>query len=76
VTSVAAAQAALAERDPETLIGPLLFLFTRLAHRHGGEPGAAVLSEQLLALALHPDVASPLRLAAGALAIEYRHAAA
>jgi hypothetical protein len=65
-------QDSLADRDPETLIGPLLYLFTRVAHRAGGYGLAAVLSDHLIALALHPDVAMPLRLAAGALAIEYR----
>lgn len=70
--SVASIQAALGERDPETLIGPLLYLFTSLA-LHGRErvPPEA-LSEHLLALALHPGVDPTLRLAAGALAIEHR----
>ena len=64
-------QAALAERDPETLVGPLLFLFTRLAcHRDRG--AARALAVHLTALALHPRVATTLRLAAGALAVEHR----
>lgn len=70
--SVEAIRAALAERDPETLIGPLFYLFTSLAmHGHARVPATA-LSEHLLALALHPDVDTTLRLAAGALAIEHR----
>ena len=64
-------QAALAERDPETLVGPLLFLFTRQAcHRDRGT--ARALAEHLTALALHPRVATTLRLAAGALAVEHQ----
>jgi hypothetical protein len=70
--SVRLIQDSLAERDPETLIGPLLYLFTRVAHRAGGETLVSALSDHLIALALHPDVAMSLRLAAGALAIEYR----
>jgi hypothetical protein len=69
---VSALRAALGERDPETLIGPLLYLFTRLAHRAGEATLVPALSDHLIALALHPQVAIPLRLAAGALAIEYR----
>jgi hypothetical protein len=70
--SVRSIQDSLVDRDPETLIGPLLYLFTRAAHRAGGTTLVAALSDHLIALALHPDVAVPLRLAAGALAIEYR----
>ena len=70
--SVTALCAGLGERDPETLIGPLLYLFTRLAHRAGEATLVPALSDHLIALALHPEVATPLRLAAGALAIEYR----
>jgi hypothetical protein len=70
--SVRLIQDSLADRDPETLIGPLLYLFTRVAHRAGGTTVVSALSEHLVALALHPEVAMSLRLAAGALAIEYR----
>lgn len=69
---------ALAERDPETLVGPLLWLLTRLA-RPDAEADAVVrrdlvnaLSAHLTALAAHPGVAPELRLAAGALALEHR----
>ena len=68
--------AALGERDPETLVGPLLWLLTRLAREPGGEgmrdDVAAALVAHLTALAAHPRVAIDLRLAAGALAIEHR----
>lgn len=68
--------AALGERDPETLVGPLLWLLTRLA-RDRDAPGArndvaAALVAHLTALAAHPGVAIDLRLAAGALAIDHR----
>lgn len=67
---------ALADRDPETLIGPLLWLLTRLARDCGRAPAPsaieATLVAHLTALAAHPRVATPLRLAAGALAIEHR----
>lgn len=67
---------ALGERDPETLVGPLLWLLTRLA-RDCRNPAAtddvaAALVAHLTALAAHPRVAVDLRLAAGALAIEHR----
>ena len=75
VEAVATIRAALADRDPETLIGPLLYLFTSLAmHGHAKVPATA-LSEHLLALALHLGVDTTLRLAAGALAIEHRRQA-
>ena len=68
--------AALGERDPETLVGPLLWLLTRLA-RERDSPGAredvaSALVAHLTALAVHARVAIDLRLAAGALAIEHR----
>jgi hypothetical protein len=70
--SVAAIQALLEGRDPETLIGPLFYLFTSLA-LHGGACSAHdALREHLLALALHPHVDPSLRLTAGALALEQR----
>lgn len=64
-------RASAAGRDPETLIGPLFFLFTRLA---AAEDAIArdVLADHLTVLAAHPDVDPELRLAAGALAIEHR----
>jgi hypothetical protein len=65
-------RAALADRDPETLIGPLFHLYTRLVAR--GEPPAAapMLADHLAALAAHPAVDPLLRLTAGALSIEHR----
>lgn len=70
---------ALAERDPETLLGPMLWLLTRLARGSDdssvkGDLGCA-LAAHLAALAAHPGVAPELRLAAGALAIEHRQRA-
>jgi len=72
-------RAALAERDPETLVGPMLWLLTRLA-RGSDEPTVrsdlgCALAAHLTALAAHPNVAPELRLAAGALAIEHRQRA-
>ena len=68
--------AKLADRDPETLVGPLFWLLTRLARGCGAEPGPcaieATLVAHLTALAAHPRVGMQLRLAAGALAIEHR----
>lgn len=67
----------LAYRDPETLLGPLLWLLTRLAR--GGDAAAQAddLRRALIAhssaLAAHPSVPIDLRLAAGAVAIEHRH---
>jgi hypothetical protein len=58
-------------RDPETLIGPLFFLFTRLAAAGEAIPRTA-LADHLAVLAAHPGVDPELRLAAGALAIEHR----
>jgi hypothetical protein len=66
---------ALGERDPETLVGPVLWLLTWLA-RHAStdipRDCAKALVDHLTALAAHPGVAIDLRLAAGALAIEHR----
>lgn len=67
---------ALGERDPETLVGPLLWLMTRLARDPAreaarGDVGSALVAH-LTALAAHPQVGLDLRLAAGALAIEHR----
>lgn len=67
---------ALAERDPETLLGPLLWLLTRLA-RPDEDPAvrqnlACALAAHFTALSTHPAVAPELRLAAGALALEHR----
>jgi hypothetical protein len=67
---------ALADRDPETLLGPLLWLLTRLARGVDACSPAEDLAQALVAhstaLAAHPAVATELRLAAGALAIEHR----
>jgi hypothetical protein len=73
--SVAAVAAALADRDPETLIGPLFYLFTRLVRDGDAEAVHAALGDHLLALAVHRGVAAPLRMTAGALAIEHSRAA-
>ncbi|MCC6194617.1 MAG: hypothetical protein IT518_09140 [Burkholderiales bacterium] len=69
----ACALRALAERDPETLLGPLLWLLTRLARREDApvELTCAIVAHST-ALAAHPGVALELRLAAGSLAIEHR----
>jgi len=70
---------ALAERDPETLLGPMLWLLTRLARGNDDSAVrgdlACALAAHLTALAAHPNVAPELRLAAGALAIEHRQRA-
>lgn len=67
---------ALGKRDPETLIGPMLWMLTRIARGCATEPAPSALEATLVAhltaLAAHPGVALPLRLAAGALAIEHR----
>ncbi len=66
----------LADRDPETLLGPLLWLLTRLAHgrEHASDAHRleGALAAHSAALAAHPGVPVALRLAAGALAIEHR----
>lgn len=69
-------EATLGERDPATLLGPLLWLLTRLA-RGDQDPQQ---SEELLsalvahctALAAHPGVPPRLRIALGGIAIEQR----
>jgi hypothetical protein len=67
---------ALGERDPETLVGPLLWLLTRLARDCASADARCectkALVDLLTALAAHPGVAIDLRLASGALAIEHR----
>lgn len=69
-------RATLGARDPETLVGPLLWLMTRLARGRWAAPAAdemmGMVVSHLTALAAHPGVATELRLAAGALAIEHR----
>ena len=69
-------RAALGARDPETLVGPLLWLLTRLARGRNADPAGdemlGMVVSHLTALAAHPGVATELRLAAGALAIEHR----
>lgn len=62
---------AAALRDPETLIGPLFSLFTRLAATEDAI-ARSELADRLTVLAAHPGVDPELRLAAGALAIEHR----
>ena len=71
MTSIAALRAAVEGRDPETLIGPLFFLFTRLAAA-GDASARCALADHLTVLAAHPAVDPGLRLAADALAIEHR----
>lgn len=66
-----ALRAAAAGRDPETLIGPLFYLFTRLASAQDAV-ARPMLADHLAVLASHPDVDLELKLAAGALAIEHR----
>ena len=73
--SVAAIEAALSERDPETLIGPLLYLFTRRVRECDADAVDFALREHLTALAMHRGVACELRLTAGALALERRRCA-
>lgn len=72
MTPFAAFALALADRDPETLIGPLFFLYTRLASAGAGAVSAGMLADHLAALAAHPAVDPSLRITAGALAIEHR----
>lgn len=76
MTPLAAFALALADRDPETLIGPLLYLYTRLATAGGSAVPATMLADHLAALAAHPAVDPALRITAGALAIEHRDLAA
>lgn len=72
--------AVMADRDPETLLGPLLWLLTRLA-RNDRDPCASsellgALVEHCTALAAHPGVPPALRVALGGIAIEQRERAA
>jgi len=53
----------------EMLVGPLLQVFTRLAHYRDASLACDVQS-QLLALAQRRDVATDLRLTAGAIVLE------
>ncbi len=76
MTPLAAFALALADRDPETLIGPLLYLYTRLASAGEAAVPASMLADHLAALAAHPAVDPALRITAGALAIEHRDLAA
>ena len=71
MSALAALRKALEGRDPETLIGPLFYLFTRLASTDDACARRA-LADHLTVLAAHPCVDADLRLAAGALAIEHR----
>ncbi len=70
--------AASAGRDPETLLGPVLWLLTRLAHGRDAEPQVgcddlrSCLVAHLSALAAHSAVPFEVRLMAGGLAIEHR----
>jgi hypothetical protein len=75
MTALAALREAIEGRDPETLVGPLFFLLTRLALVDDADARRA-LADHLTVLAAHPGVACELRLAAGALAIEHRARAA
>ncbi len=62
-------------RDPETLLGPLMWLLTRLATEGGGACAhdlAQALTAHSTALAAHPGVSLEMRLAAGSIAIEHR----
>ncbi|MFO1313763.1 MAG: hypothetical protein U1F41_17045 [Burkholderiales bacterium] len=64
-----------AERDPETLLGPLLWLLTRLARNAPDECRGELLCalvEHCTALASHPGVPPALRVALGGIAIEQR----
>jgi hypothetical protein len=67
---------ALAERDPETILGPLLWLLTRLARgEHDTSERGELLSalvDHCTALAAHPAVPPALRIALGGIAIEQR----
>jgi hypothetical protein len=71
VSALAILRKALEGRDPETLIGPLFYLFTRLATTDDAGARRA-LADHLTVLAAHPGVDPELRLAAGALALEHR----
>ena len=69
--ALAALRAIAERRDPETLIGPLFYLFTRIA-AVGDVDARGALADHLTVLAAHPAVDPQLRLAAGALALEHR----
>ncbi|CAG0994783.1 hypothetical protein BURK1_02467 [Burkholderiales bacterium] len=71
MNSLATLRALAAGRDPETLVGPLFHLFTRLAAAADTRARGA-LADHLTVLAAHPGVDPQLRLAAGALALEHR----
>ena len=67
---------ALAQRDPETILGPLLWLLTRIARGEGdaqanGELHCALVGH-CTALAAHPGVPAALRIALGGIAIDHR----
>ena len=68
--------AEIRRRDPETLLGPLLWLLTRLARDETAVPEAGdvrqALVEHCTALAAHPAVSPMLRIALGGIAIEHR----
>lgn len=66
---ISANGAAPVAHDLETLVGPLLQLFTRLA-RHGDASLAQEVRSQLLALAQRGDATVDLRLAAGAIVLD------
>jgi hypothetical protein len=67
---------ALAERDPETILGPLLWLLTRIARGEADAQASGELHSALVAhctaLAAHPGVPATLRVALGGIAIEHR----
>ena len=73
-------EVALAERDPETILGPLLWLLTRLARGgHDTDERGELLTALVVhctALAAHPAVPPVLRIALGGIAIEQRTRAA
>jgi hypothetical protein len=75
VTPLEDFRSVVAGRDPETLVGPIFYLYTRLATA-GDARARCLLADHLTVLAAHPGVDPGLRLAAGALAIEHRRDAA
>ncbi len=75
MTPLEALRSVVAGRDPETLVGPIFYLYTRLATA-GDARARCLLADHLTVLAAHPGVDPGLRLAAGALAIEHRRDAA
>jgi hypothetical protein len=58
-----------AQTDPETVIGPLLHMFTRLARANDASFDEGI-RLHLIDLARHPAVDIQLRLVAGAIALE------